>query len=162
MNIRAIRGRAAAAVLLLMLAVTAGQPAARADDHGDDKSPAASHGTGAEKKADILEFRTDLGIFTLVVFGILFLIQRQLGFGYVNPFDGRHIDDPLMFWFHGFGVYDPVKVYFGNVPGPIGVTSAPIRESRKVRVASRSRSWPTRYQRPFSVTTPHGSTVRVV
>jgi Na+-translocating ferredoxin:NAD+ oxidoreductase subunit D len=60
----------------------------------------------------------------LIVFGILFLIQRQLGFGYVNPFDGRHIDDPLMFWFHGFGVYDPVKVYFGNVPGPIGVTSA--------------------------------------
>ena len=32
----------------------------------------------------------------------------------------------------------------------------------EVRVSSRSRSWPTRYQRPFSVTTPHGSTVRVV
>src|SRR5205823_14507377 len=27
----------------------------------------------------------------LIVFGILFLIQLQLGFGYVNPFDGRHL-----------------------------------------------------------------------
>ena len=48
-----------------------------------------------------------------------------------------------------------------TAPGsPIGVTSAPIRESRNVRTASRSRSRPTKYQRPLSVTTPHGSTVR--
>lgn len=45
--------------------------------------------------------------------------------------------------------------------GPIGVTPGPIRDSRKVRVASRSRSWPTKYQRPFWVTTPQGSTLRV-
>ena len=60
----------------------------------------------------------------LIVFGILFLIQRQLGFGYVNPFDGRHLDDPLTLWYKLQLVIDPVKLYVGNVSGPIGVTSA--------------------------------------
>jgi len=60
----------------------------------------------------------------LIVFGILFLIQRQLGFGYVNPFDGRHLDDPLTLWYKLQLVIDPVKLYVGNVPGPIGATSA--------------------------------------
>src|SRR6202171_4575237 len=60
----------------------------------------------------------------LIVFGILFLIQRQLGFGYVNPFDGRHLDDPLTLWYKLQLVVDPVKLYVGNVSGPIGVTSA--------------------------------------
>jgi hypothetical protein len=54
----------------------------------------------------------------------LFLIQRQLAFGYVNPFDGRHLDDPLTLWYKLQLVIDPVKLYVGNVPGPIGVTSA--------------------------------------
>jgi len=60
----------------------------------------------------------------LVVFGLLFLIDRQLGIGYVNPFDGRHLDDPLLLWYKLQIVIDPVKLYVGNVPGPIGVTSA--------------------------------------
>lgn len=60
----------------------------------------------------------------LIIFGILFLIQRQLGFGYVNPFDGRHLDDPLTLWYKLQLVIDPVKLYVGNVSGPIGVTSA--------------------------------------
>jgi electron transport complex protein RnfD len=60
----------------------------------------------------------------LIVFGVLFLIQRQLGFGYVNPFDGRHLDDPLTLWYKLQLVVDPVKLYVGNVSGPIGVTSA--------------------------------------
>ena len=60
----------------------------------------------------------------LIVFGILFLIQRQLGFGYVNPFDGRHLDDPLTLWYKLQLVVDPVKLYVGNVSGPIGATSA--------------------------------------
>ena len=51
-------------------------------------------------------------------------IQRQLGFGYVNPFDGRHLDDPLTLWYKLQLVIDPVKLYVGNVSGPIGVTSA--------------------------------------
>src|SRR2546425_6133963 len=60
----------------------------------------------------------------LVVFGILFIIQRELGVGFVNPFDGRHLDDPLTLWYKLQIVIDPVKLYVGNVPGPIGVTSA--------------------------------------
>src|SRR5437773_4357943 len=60
----------------------------------------------------------------LIVFGILFIIQRELGIGFVNPFDGRHLDDPLVLWYKLQIVSDPVKLYVGNVPGPIGVTSA--------------------------------------
>jgi len=60
----------------------------------------------------------------LIVFGILFIIQRELGIGFVNPFDGRHLEDPLVLWYKLQIVIDPVKLYVGNVPGPIGVTSA--------------------------------------
>src|SRR3989449_5120995 len=60
----------------------------------------------------------------LIVFGILFIIQRELGVGFVNPFDGRHLEDPLVLWYKLQIVIDPVKLYVGNVPGPIGVTSA--------------------------------------
>jgi Na+-translocating ferredoxin:NAD+ oxidoreductase subunit D len=60
----------------------------------------------------------------LIVFGILFVIQRQLGIGFTNPFDGYRLDDPLVLWYKLQIVIDPVKLYVGNVPGPIGVTSA--------------------------------------
>jgi len=60
----------------------------------------------------------------LIVFGLLFLIDRQLGVGFINPFDGRHLDEPLLLWYKLQIVIDPVKLYVGNVPGPIGVTSA--------------------------------------
>jgi hypothetical protein len=60
----------------------------------------------------------------LIVFGLLFLIQRQLGIGFVNPFDGHRLDDPLVLWYKLQIVIDPVKLYVGNAPGPIGVTSA--------------------------------------
>jgi hypothetical protein len=61
----------------------------------------------------------------IIVFGLLFVIDRQLGVGFVNPFDGRHLEEPLMLWYRfGGNIIDPVKLYVGNVPGPIGVTSA--------------------------------------
>jgi len=60
----------------------------------------------------------------LVVFGILFLIERQFGIGFINPFDGHRLDDPLVLWYKLQIVIDPVKLYVGNVPGPLGVTSA--------------------------------------
>jgi H+/Na+-translocating ferredoxin:NAD+ oxidoreductase subunit D len=60
----------------------------------------------------------------LVVFGILFVIQRQLGIGFINPFDSHRLDDPLLLWYKLQIVIDPVKLYVGNVSGPIGVTSA--------------------------------------
>lgn len=60
----------------------------------------------------------------LIVFGLLFLVQRQLSVGYVNPFDGRPLADPLLLWSQLQKMIDPIKLYVGNVPGPIGVTSA--------------------------------------
>ena len=60
----------------------------------------------------------------LIVFGLLFVAERQLGVNFVNPFDGRRLSDPLTLWYHLRIVIDPVKLYVGNVPGPIGATSA--------------------------------------
>jgi len=60
----------------------------------------------------------------LIVFGLLFIAQRQLGSGFVNPFDGRRLADPLTLWYQLRIIVDPVKLYVGNVPGPVGATSA--------------------------------------
>ena len=60
----------------------------------------------------------------LIVFGLLFTAQRQLGVTFVNPFDGRRLGDPLTLWYQLRIIVDPVKLYLGNVPGPVGVTSA--------------------------------------
>src|SRR5207237_3652716 len=60
----------------------------------------------------------------LIVFGILFLVQLPLQIGYTNPFDSHRLDDPLLLWYKLQIVIDPVKLYVGNVSGPIGVTSA--------------------------------------
>jgi electron transport complex protein RnfD len=60
----------------------------------------------------------------LVVLGLLFIVQRQLGVSFVNPFDGRRLGDPLTLWYHLRIIVDPVKLYVGNVPGPVGATSA--------------------------------------
>jgi Na+-translocating ferredoxin:NAD+ oxidoreductase RnfD subunit len=60
----------------------------------------------------------------LIVFGILYLVQLPLHIGYVNALDGRRLDDPLLLWYKLQIVIDPVKLYVGNAPGPIGVTSA--------------------------------------
>ncbi len=45
---------------------------------------------------------------------------------------------------------------------PTVFTLPPIRDIRNIRVASRSRSRPTTYQRPCQDTIPHGSRVRMV
>ena len=60
----------------------------------------------------------------LIVFGILYVLQRQFGIGFTNPFDSHRLDDPLLLWYKLQIVIDPVKLYVGNVSGPIGVTSA--------------------------------------
>src|SRR5260370_19562542 len=44
--------------------------------------------------------------------------------GKVPSFDGHRLDDPLLLWYKLQIVIDPVKLYVGNAPGPIGVTSA--------------------------------------
>ena len=60
----------------------------------------------------------------LIVFAVLYLVQLPLQIGYTNPFDGHRLDDPLLLWYKLQIVIDPVKLYVGNAPGPIGVTSA--------------------------------------
>lgn len=60
----------------------------------------------------------------LVVLGVSFLIQRQIGVPFRNPFDARQLDDPITLWYRLQLLIDPVKLYIGNVPGPIGATSA--------------------------------------
>ncbi|HEY0492566.1 MAG TPA: RnfABCDGE type electron transport complex subunit D [Candidatus Dormibacteraeota bacterium] len=60
----------------------------------------------------------------LIVFGLIFIAERQLGSGFVNPFDGRRLADPLTLWYQLRIVVDPIKLYVGNVPGPVGATSA--------------------------------------
>jgi|GEM_PF-4817324 len=60
----------------------------------------------------------------LIVFGLLFIAERQLSSGFVNPFDGRRLADPLTLWYQLRIIVDPVKLYVGNVPGPVGATSA--------------------------------------
>ncbi len=62
----------------------------------------------------------------LIVFGLLYLVQRQLHFGVINPFDRRPLPDPLSLWYQYKIVVDPIKLYVGNVPGPLGVTSAAV------------------------------------
>ncbi len=60
----------------------------------------------------------------LVVFAVLALIERQFPVGFVNPFDLRPLDDPLTLWYRLHVLVDPVKLYVGNVPGPLAATSA--------------------------------------
>jgi electron transport complex protein RnfD len=60
----------------------------------------------------------------LIIFGLIYLVQRQLGVPFINAFDGHRLDDPLALWYKLQIVVDPVKLYVGNVSGPIGVTSA--------------------------------------
>lgn len=60
----------------------------------------------------------------LIVFGLLYLVQRELHFGFINPFDRRPLADPLSLWYQYKIVVDPIKLYVGNIPGPLGVTSA--------------------------------------
>jgi Na+-translocating ferredoxin:NAD+ oxidoreductase RnfD subunit len=63
-------------------------------------------------------------VILLIVFGLLYVIQLPLHIGYINPFDGHRLDDPLVLWYKLQIFIDPVKLYVGNVSGPIGVTSA--------------------------------------
>jgi electron transport complex protein RnfD len=59
----------------------------------------------------------------LLVFAFLFLVEGQLRIPYVNAFDLRPLDDPLTLWYRFHAMVDPIKMYVGNVPGPMGATS---------------------------------------
>ena len=59
----------------------------------------------------------------LLVFAFLFLVEGQLRIPFVNAFDLRPLDDPLTLWYRFHAMVDPIKMYVGNVPGPMGATS---------------------------------------
>ena len=63
----------------------------------------------------------------LLAYAAVALITRGAPFAYVNPVTGRQFSDPIGLWFHYFGPQaapiDAVRLYVGNVPGPVFATS---------------------------------------
>ncbi len=61
----------------------------------------------------------------LVVFALLFLLRSRFPLHFVSPFDGNPWEDPLSLWYRLHAVVDPIKLYVGNVAGPMAATSSP-------------------------------------
>lgn len=63
----------------------------------------------------------------LIVFAVAFFVARPLVATFVNPGTGRVLAEPIRLWaaFGGGAAapIDPVRLYVGNVPGPIFATS---------------------------------------
>ena len=63
----------------------------------------------------------------LLAYAVVALVTRGDPFSYVNPVTGHPFADPIGIWFHYFGPQaapiDPVRLYVGNVPGPVFATS---------------------------------------
>jgi Na+-transporting NADH:ubiquinone oxidoreductase subunit NqrB len=63
----------------------------------------------------------------LLAYGAVALATRGAAFAYVNPVSGKLFNDPIAIWYHYFGPQaapiDAVRLYVGNVPGPVFATS---------------------------------------
>jgi hypothetical protein len=59
----------------------------------------------------------------ILVWPLVWAWQVHAGLGYVRPFDLRPLDEPIRLWTQSQIALDPVRLYTGNVPGPLGVTS---------------------------------------
>jgi hypothetical protein len=63
----------------------------------------------------------------LLAYAGIALLTRGLPFAYVNPANGAHFGDPIATWYRFFSPasapIDPVRLYVGNVPGPVFATS---------------------------------------
>ncbi len=63
----------------------------------------------------------------LLAYAGIALITRGLPFAYVNPANGTSFGDPIATWYHFFtpasAPIDPIRLYVGNVPGPVFATS---------------------------------------
>ncbi len=63
----------------------------------------------------------------LIAYAIIALATRGAPSAYVNPASGRTFGDPISTWYHFFSPaaapIDPVRLYVGNVPGPVFATS---------------------------------------
>ena len=63
----------------------------------------------------------------LIAYALIALVTRGAPFAYVNPANGRAFGDPINVWLKFFGAgsapIDPIRLYVGNVPGPVFATS---------------------------------------
>ncbi|TMG65728.1 MAG: RnfABCDGE type electron transport complex subunit D [Chloroflexi bacterium] len=63
----------------------------------------------------------------LLAFAAVALITRGAPFAYINPATGNAFGDPIATWFRFFSPasapIDPIRLYVGNVPGPVFATS---------------------------------------
>src|SRR2546427_12778265 len=63
----------------------------------------------------------------LLAYAAVAIVTRGAPFAYINPVNGRALSDPIWIWYHYFGPQaapiDPVRLYVGNVPGPVFATS---------------------------------------
>ena len=63
----------------------------------------------------------------LLAFAAIALITRGAPNAYINPANGKSFGDPISVWYHFFSAasapIDPIRLYVGNVPGPVFATS---------------------------------------
>jgi NQR2/RnfD/RnfE family subunit of NADH-ubiquinone oxidoreductase len=63
----------------------------------------------------------------LLAYAAVALITRGAPFAYLNPVTGKSFADPIWLWYHYFGPQaapiDPIRLYVGNVAGPVFATS---------------------------------------
>jgi hypothetical protein len=63
----------------------------------------------------------------LLALAVIALITRGAPFVYVNPASGRLFNDPINVWYHffspGSAPIDSIRLYVGNIPGPVFATS---------------------------------------
>ena len=63
----------------------------------------------------------------LLAYAVIALVTRGAAFAYVNPTTGKPFGDPIATWYHFFSPasapIDSIRLYVGNVPGPVFATS---------------------------------------
>ena len=63
----------------------------------------------------------------LLAYAVVALLTRGLPFAYVNPLNGARFSEPIATWYRFFSPasapIDPIRLYVGNVPGPVFATS---------------------------------------
>jgi len=59
----------------------------------------------------------------LVVWPIAWLWQFRFALPHLSPIDLRHLEEPIQLWRHFQLAVDPLRLYTGNVAGPLGATS---------------------------------------
>jgi Na+-transporting NADH:ubiquinone oxidoreductase subunit NqrB len=70
------------------------------------------------------EVRAQVG---LLAYAAIALITRGAAYAYINPANGKSFGDPIATWYHYFtpasAPIDSIRLYVGNVPGPVFATS---------------------------------------